>query len=326
MLIFPSLQKSFLKMFLKKVGLIMIILVNILILIAIYLCVCAIFARSMGVVKCIDPAKAYQKENRRHFLDGYKNWNSEDYIIKSFDGYELHTTYVPSQVPSKKFVILIHSSTYCRIGGIKYYNIFRKMGYNGILFDLRGHGDNKKSPSTWGIKESKDLLCVINDTVNRFGSDITIGVHGECLGGVTALTALKYHPNISFVIADSCYNSLYLLLCKLAQQVAHVSPVLFDPAVIFFKLMFGFSYKKIFTKDSLSGNTVPICFIQGDSDCVVPVADTIELENATKGYTEMHIFKGADHTRNILADSDRYEEIIKEFLYRVNFLKLAATA
>ena len=38
----------------------------------IYLVLCAIFARSMGLVKCIDPNKAYQKENRRHFLDGYK--------------------------------------------------------------------------------------------------------------------------------------------------------------------------------------------------------------------------------------------------------------
>ncbi|SHH68871.1 hypothetical protein SAMN02745229_00821 [Butyrivibrio fibrisolvens DSM 3071] len=303
-----------------------IVITNLIILIVLYLTICAILARSMGLVKCIDPNKAYQKENRRHFLDGYKNWKSEEYIIKSFDGYELHTTYIPSAIPSKKFVILVHSSTYCRIGGIKYFNIFRKMGYNGILFDLRGHGDNKKAASTWGIKESKDLLSVIDDTVNRFGDDIKIGVHGECLGGVTALTALKYHPNISFVIADSCYNSLYSLLCKLAQQIAHVSPVLFDPAVIFFKLMFGFSYKKIFTKDSLSGNTVPICFIQGDSDCVVPIKDTMELENATTGYTEMHIFEGADHTRNILADSDRYEEIIKNFLYRVNCLELAATA
>ena len=86
------------------------------------------------------------------------------------------------------------------------------------------------------------------------------------------------------------------------------------------------SYKKIFTKDSLKGNTVPICFIQGDSDCVVPVEDTMELEGSTNGYTEMHIFEGADHTRNILADSRRYEEIVEGFLYRVNCLELAATA
>lgn len=303
-----------------------IVLVNLIVLLTLYLSLCFVFARSMGIVKCIDPAKAYEKENRRHFLDGYKNWDCEEYVIRSFDGYELHTTYIPSATASKKFVILIHSSTYCRIGSIKYFNIFRKLGYNGILFDLRGHGDNKKSASTWGRKESKDLLSVIDDTVRRFGDDITIGVHGECLGGVTALTALKYHPNISFVIADSCYNSLYSLLCKLAQQIAHVSPKLFDPAVVFFRLMFGYSYKKIFTKDSLKGNTVPICFIQGDSDCVVPVEDTMELEGSTNGYTEMHIFEGADHTRNILADSRRYEEIVEGFLYRVNCLELAATA
>ncbi len=300
------------------------VIVNVMVAVVLYFLACAFIARSLGLVKCIDPKKAYQKENRRHFLDGYKNWKSEEYIIKSFDGYELHTTYIPSAAPSKKFVILVHSSTYCRIGGIKYFNIFRKMGYNGILFDLRGHGDNKKAPSTWGIKESKDLLCVIDDTVKRFGDDIKIGVHGECLGGVTALTALKYHPHISFVIADSCYNSLYSLICKLVEQIGHVSLAHFDPAAIFFKHMFGFSYKKIFTKDSLSGNKVPICFIQGDSDCVVPVDDTMELKSATNGYTEMHIFKGADHTRNILADADRYEEIVKNFLYRVRLLELAA--
>jgi fermentation-respiration switch protein FrsA (DUF1100 family) len=88
--------------------------------------------------------------------------------------------------------------------------------------------------------------------------------------------------------------------------------------------MFGFSYKKIFTKDSLKGNTVPICFIQGDSDCVVPVDDTMELKKATKGYSEIHIFKGADHTRNILADEERYEKIIRNFLNRVKRLEVAA--
>ena len=301
-----------------------ILFVNAVILVVVYLLLCAIFARSMGLVKCIDPHVAYFKENRRHFLDGYKKWKCEEYTIKSFDGYELSTTYIPAAVPSKKFVILVHSSTYCRIGGVKYFNIFRKMGYNGILFDLRGHGENKKTPSTWGIKESKDLLSVIDDTVKRYGDDIKIGVHGECLGGVTALTALKYHPHISFVIADSCYNSLYSLLCKLAQQMAHVSPQLFDPAVIFFKFMFGFSYKTIFTKDSLKGNTVPICFIQGDSDCVVPVDDTMALQKATKGYSEIHIFEGADHTRNILADEERYEKIVRNFLYKVKYMEVAA--
>ena len=301
------------------------VIVFLAILVVVYLLLCAILAKSLGLVKCIDPHVAYFKENRRHFLDGYKKWKSEEYTIKSFDGYELHTTYIPAATPSKKFVILVHSSTYCRIGGVKYFNIFRKMGYNGILFDLRGHGENKKTPSTWGIKESKDLLSVIDDTVNRFGDDIKIGVHGECLGGVTALTALKYHPHISFVIADSCYNSLYSLLCKLIEQIGHVKPALFDhPAALFFKCMFGFSYKKIFTRDSLKGNTVPICFIQGDSDCVVPVNDTMELQSATKGYSEIHIFEGADHTRNILADEERYERIVRNFLYKVKYMEVAA--
>jgi hypothetical protein len=50
----------------------------------------------------------------------------------------------------------------------------------------------------------------------------------------------------------------------------------------------------------------------------------MELEDATNGYTETHIFKGADHTRNILVDADRYEDIIRKFLFRVNFMELMA--
>ena len=60
-----------------------IVIANIIVLAVLYLTLCAIFARSMGIVKCIDPNKAYQKENKRHFLDGYKNWKSEEYIIQS---------------------------------------------------------------------------------------------------------------------------------------------------------------------------------------------------------------------------------------------------
>lgn len=38
----------------------------------------------------------------------------------------------------------------------------------------------------------------------------------------------------------------------------------------------------------------------------------------------MHIFEGADHTRNILADTDCYEEIIRNYLFRVKSLELSA--
>lgn len=45
----------------------MVILVTIF-LVIVYLSVCAIFARSMGLVKCIDPDKAYQKKTKDTFL------------------------------------------------------------------------------------------------------------------------------------------------------------------------------------------------------------------------------------------------------------------
>ena len=51
-------------------------------------------------------------------------------------------------------------------------SVFRRVGYNCVIYDDRRHGENEKTVTTFGLKESKDLLAVIRDTRERFGKDI----------------------------------------------------------------------------------------------------------------------------------------------------------
>ena len=98
-----------------------------------------------------------------------------EHTIKSFDGYELYVGFVPGNPQSKHYLVLSHGYTSSRYGMYKYAMLYRRMGFNCVIFDQRGHGANKPTVTSFGHKEARDLMAVIEDTYARYGEDINLG-------------------------------------------------------------------------------------------------------------------------------------------------------
>ena len=107
---------------------------------------------------------------------------TNEHTITTYDGKSIWVGFVPGDPKSKKYVILSHGYTSTRYGMYKYAVLWRRMGYHCVIYDNRGHGANAPATITFGIKESKDLMRVIEDTYERYGRDIHIGLHGESMG------------------------------------------------------------------------------------------------------------------------------------------------
>lgn len=240
-----------------------------------------------------------------------------EYVVKSFDGYELWTGFVQGNPENKKFVILSHGYTSTRYGMYKYVVLWRKMGYNCVVYDNRGHGVNKPDVVSFGWRESKDLMAVIEDTYERYGKDIHIGLHGESMGAGLQLMALSYQPKVDFIVNDCGYSEILPVLSWKVEQAFHLPswlPKLASPVA---KALYGFAFEEVRPIDRLKENEIPICFVHGEEDTFTHNWHSKKMYEANRGYKELHLFAGADHAECVVLDTQRYYKMLEDFVAKV---------
>ena len=290
---------------------IVIVLVVLLLLVSVALCTYAVFPKRRG----LEETKKIELE--KPYLKGMEFPAKEVYTVQSYDGYVLHAEYIETDPQSKKFVLISHGYTYTRYGSYKYAYLFQKLGFNCIIYDDRGHGENKKCRCMFGIRESKDLLAMIEDTYRRFGEEIFLGLHGESMGSGLSLMAMRYKPNVRFLVADCGYGRLQEVLCGKVKEIFHLPGFFAYPASFVCRILYGFSLTKVNPEEALYENEIPICFIHGKEDKFIPCSQSEKMHEINKGYSELHLFPGADHAKSIDSDVKRYEDVLRAFVEKV---------
>jgi len=271
--------------------------------------------------KIITLDKEIEFEKDKNMWRGYEEYPKEEYKIQSFDGYGLNTIYIPAVNPSDKFVIISHGYSGCRLGSVKYLHLFRELGFNAIMYDDRGHGTNAKSPCYMAFKESRDLMKVIEHVYERFGENITLGLHGESMGSALTNNALQYSPKIDFIVSDCGYNDLEKLIGYLINKQIHFPRWCAKTAGLFSKMIYGYSFNQVKPINYVRTTTVPICFFHGEDDDFIPCYHAKEMyEATTNNYSELHIVPGAGHASCVLVDENNYKEIVNSFLQKINIL------
>ncbi len=264
-----------------------------------------------GKRQTLEEAFAWQSE--RYDTSFYGGLEKEDYIVKGFEDYDLHVEFLKNPVPSTKYAILSHGYTDNRMGSLKYVPMYMDLGYNCIIYDLRGHGENEPTFTTYGTRESKDLKCLIEDTRERYKDLTELGLHGESLGAATTITVLGEKPEVDFVVADCGFSDIENVL-KEGYRKANVPTFLVDVADFTGRLRYHYSLKDMRPIDSLDENTVPILFIHGADDHFILPKNSEDMANRTKGYSEIHLIPGAGHAESILTAPEQYKEYVKAFL------------
>ena len=84
-----------------------------------------------------------------HFMKEESIEIEEEYQIKTEDGQNLWVGFVPGDRANNHFVILSHGYTSTRYGTYKYAVLWRKLGYNCVLYENRGHGVNERTTCTF---------------------------------------------------------------------------------------------------------------------------------------------------------------------------------
>lgn len=266
--------------------------------------------------RTIRESLAYEKK-RGNLTEEYEALPKSAYTITCSDGCSLHATFVPAEdASSKKFVIFTHGHGYTRFGALAFIPVFRSLGFNSIMYDNRGCGENEPRAITLGVRERYDLSDVIDDTRRRYGEDVAIGLHGVSQGAATSNMVLGLRQDIAFVISDCGYSDLLQLEKRILanmfipQFVAYIASSLS-------KFFVGFHFAECSPIHEIVNNRVPVCYIHGDADDYVACEHSKMMARVNPAYTELHLFPGAGHAAAYYSDPERYEKIVREFLQRI---------
>lgn len=264
-----------------------------------------------GTRQTLDEAMKWQSD--RYDTKFYEELEKTDYTVAGYEDYNLHVELLKNPVPTNRYVILSHGYTDNRIGSLKYVPTYLRLGYNCVVYDLRGHGENDSFPTTYGLLESRDLKLLIEDTRQRYPELSVLGLHGESLGAATTLTTLQYKPEVDFVVADCGFARIEDVL-RNGQKNAHMPGLIVDLADIGARLRYHYSLKEMCPIEALSDNYIPILFLHGSEDTFIPPSQSEEMCGRTPGEAELHMIEGAGHAESVLVDPDTYEKYVSEFL------------
>ena len=288
-------------------------------LLALFLIVIAVFVilsfylsfYSMRIKRqSFEEAKRWQADH--YDISFYDALEKTDYTIKSYDGYVLPVQLLINPNPTDRYILISHGYTDNRYGMLKYTQMYLDLGFNIILYDLRGHGENVKTFCTYSIRERRDLDILIKDCRERYPEMKVFGIHGESLGSATSIAVLEYKPDIDFVVAD-CGFAEIMDVMKGGLRDLHIPEWMIYAAQVCTRLRYGYSYSKMRPIDSLKDNVIPILFIHGEKDTFILPFHSKAMQKETGGFSQIHIIPGATHAASILTAPEDYRRYVEEF-------------
>jgi len=238
--------------------------------------------------------------------------------IKSTMGYNIFAYWLPYE-ESNKTVILVHGITSTIYGALKYYELYRNMGYNILTYDHRNHGKSGGTQTTLGFHEKKDLETCVNWVKERVGEESIIGTHGESMGGATVIQHAAAYDSIDFVVSDCPFADLSRELRDVSKRDHKVPMWRALPVASFISKLTGNGWYQEVSPIRVIGNVeVPLMIIHGDSDTYITPDHARDLYDAKiKGVRKLFFAKGADHALSIIKDKENYTREVKEFLREI---------
>ena len=256
---------------------------------------------------------ALKWQSERYDISWYNELEVEDYTVTSYDGYVLHAQLLRNPAPSKRYVILSHGYTDNRFGSLKYARLYLELGFNCVLYDLRGHGQNAPTHCTYSLRERRDLCAMVDDARARWPEMSGLGLHGESLGAATTAAAMRYRPAVDFAVADCGFAEVASIMVNRIRQF-HLPRFMFQLARLCAKLIYGCDFNDMRPIDALKDNRIPILFIHGEDDGFIPASHSEAMHRATAGKSELHLIPGAKHAASIFTDGEAYREYVESFI------------
>lgn len=273
------------------------------------------------------PNKIYENEKKKKNNgvvppeDPRVTWMHEQdfkpYTIKNDRGETLCGFFLEAKEKSDKFVLCSHGYRSRGKGEYRFISKFyHENGYNIFLVDHTAAGDSEGKYISFGYYESRDLLLWAKFLVETFGSDIKIALHGISMGCATVLMLAGNEDlpeNVKFVISDCGYTSARDQFETVLRKKHIPTEPLITTAGLINKAVCHYSLGEVKPIDAVRRTKLPMLFIHGGSDSLVPKEMAMEMYKVCPTDKDILIVEHAGHAESYQKDSEAYEEKILNF-------------
>ena len=242
----------------------------------------------------------------------------EEVEVKTLEGLILRGMFIERFKKCKKVMIIVHGYNFAFPRSLQFMEMFLKEGFNVLIIDQRGHGRSDGRYATYGYLEKYDLDLWVKWVLQRVGEEAVVGLHGQSMGGATALEYVSINKYVKFIIADCPYSDVWKLMKHQFTKINHVP--MFPCAFITdfsLKRKAKFSFKDISPINSIKDKDIPIMFIHGSEDKVVPTYMSEEMFAIKQGCKKLLIVEGAAHANAYATNKELYEKEVNSFIEEV---------
>ncbi|MQG71552.1 MAG: alpha/beta fold hydrolase [SAR202 cluster bacterium] len=191
------------------------------------------------------------------------------------------------------------------------------LGYNVLMFDLRGHGSSGGDKVSGGFYERADVLGAF-DYLLRRGVDIgRVGLMGFSMGAATSIMAAAQEPRITALAADSTYANASELIAREAARKTPIpgwlTPVFMPASKLIANGIYGIDIGSLVPEESVAGLGYPVLVIHGTGDKRIPLEQGQRVAGAAKEGSSIWLVPEVDHLDAFLTHPDEYTERVDEY-------------
>lgn len=201
---------------------------------------------------------------------------------------------------------------------------FAQRGFTVVVPSLRGDALDDGRFTGMGYTESLDVHDWVEAIVKE-DPDAEILLDGTSMGGTTVLLAAgdtEMPDNVKAILADSAFDSSFEEMVDSTITNTHLprplARALVNGVDVINRFVQGFSFKDVSVQDAVTHITLPVLFLQGSDDTVVP-PDSIDVLYDACASDDKHklMIDGAKHTFEVLTEPELYWDTVDGFVDRI---------
>jgi len=230
---------------------------------------------------------------------------------QSVDDESFTGLYLKNNATSHSNIILLHSLTTTAKDMAVYAYHFHSLGFNVYIPQYI------KGSCTMGFEEKEQVARVVN-MITEKDEKATIFLFGVGIGATTSIlaTTQSLPSNVKGVIADSPYSRVDELFKENIKELYGFSafPVV-QLSSLYIKLAKGWKTDTVEILSSARESEIPILYIHGTEDSVVPVEHSNNLFEVTRAKGTDHItIYGATHLQALNTNAEKYWREVEAFI------------
>ncbi|MBQ7296246.1 MAG: alpha/beta hydrolase [Clostridia bacterium] len=248
-----------------------------------------------------------------------EEYGYEKHYITSDRGEKLTGYLMRAEEPSDIYVFGAHGyRSYGKKEFCGFAQYYLGRGVNIFFPDHIASGESEGTHCTFGYYEKEDCMKWLSYMKENFGEDIKIILHGVSMGSATVcmMSGRDDLPeNVKFTVADCGFTTAKALFASKMKGLGIPDYGLLKAVNCVHKINHGFDFREIAPVESVKTAKVPMLFVHGREDNLVPAYMAGELyDSCGSEYKDILIVENADHAQSHVDGKQEYEDKIDEFI------------